>query len=62
MIRQVLEGIEGVSIYPIISLVLFCALFIGVVYWVVRADKNYLKHMEELPLDSSNNTGENKNG
>ena len=41
---------------------LFFSLFIGIVIWAVRADKKYLKKMEELPLDVSNNNGEQNNG
>ncbi len=62
MFKYLFDSIAGVEIFPIISLILFFVLFIGIVVWAVRADKNYLKKMEELPLDVSNNNGEQKNG
>lgn len=53
MIGSVLRSIEGVEIYPIISLLLFFATFIVMLIRVVGLDKKFLRHMSELPLDSS---------
>ena len=62
MFQQLFESIADVEIFPIISLILFFLVFIGIVVWAIRADKKYLKKMEELPLDMSNNNGEQNNG
>ena len=62
MFQFLFDSIAGVEIFPIISLLLFIIVFLGIVYWAVRADKKYLKKMEELPLDVSNNNGEQNNG
>ena len=62
MFKYLFDSIAGIEIFPIISLILFFGLFIGIVIWAIRADKNYLKKMEELPLDVSNNNGEQDNG
>ena len=43
-----LEQIMGVSIFPVISLVLFVA---GVVVWIYSIDKKEIEHMENLPLN-----------
>jgi cytochrome c oxidase cbb3-type subunit 3 len=45
-----LEQIAGVSIYPIISLVLFVVFFTGVMIWIYSIDKKEIEHMENLPL------------
>lgn len=50
MYKELLQSIEGIEIYPIISLFVFIALFIGVVIWIVKLDKKYVKEMESLPL------------
>ena len=47
-----LEKISGVSIYPVISLVLFASFFVLVTLWVLRTDKQTLTHLENLPLDN----------
>lgn len=45
-----LEQIMGVSIYPVISLVLFVAFFTGVLVWIYRIDTKTIEHMENLPF------------
>jgi cbb3-type cytochrome oxidase subunit 3 len=47
-----LEKISGVSIYPIISLLLFVSFFIIVTLWVLRVDKKTIEHIENLPLEN----------
>jgi len=63
MYRQVLESIEGIGIYPVISLVIFLGFFIGLVVWLIKVDKDYLDRMRQLPLDQAetnkNFTGDN---
>lgn len=46
-----LEQIMGVSIFPVISLMLFVAFFTGVVVWIYSIDKKEIEHMENLPLN-----------
>jgi cytochrome c oxidase cbb3-type subunit III len=46
-----LEQIMGVSIFPIISLVLFVAFFTGVLVWIYSIDKKEIEHMENLPFN-----------
>jgi cytochrome c oxidase cbb3-type subunit 4 len=64
MYKEVLQSIEGIGIYPIISMIVFVVFFAIVLVWYFKADKKYLKKMSNLPLDNdeksnSNNTGEN---
>lgn len=47
-----LEKITGVSVYPIVSLLLFVTFFIIVTLWVLRTDKKTIEHIENLPLDN----------
>lgn len=51
MFKHYFERIENVEIAPVISLILFFVLFIGILIWVLRADKNYIKKMKNLPFD-----------
>jgi len=46
-----LEQIAGVSIYPVVSLLLFVAFFLGVTWWTYRINRKEIEHMENLPLD-----------
>lgn len=49
-----LEKITGVSIYPMLSLIIFTTVFIGVIIMVARMSNETIKEMEELPLDNDN--------
>ena len=51
MYREVLSSIEGIEIYPIVSLLIFFAFFVGVLAWFVLADKDRLERWARLPLD-----------
>lgn len=56
--RQFLEHVTGLSIYPLISFVLFGSFFIGMLIWLFTERKQYFTEMEALPL--SDNTTSNK--
>lgn len=51
MFKHYFEQMEGVSLFPSISLAIFFLFFIILIIWVVKADKHYIKSMEHLPLD-----------
>lgn len=55
MFSNYLKDIDGVQIYPIFSLLVFFVFFLVVTYKVVKADKSYLKKMENMPLDADDN-------
>lgn len=46
-----LEKISGVSIYPVISLLLFTAVFVLVIIYAMRASRATIAEMEKIPLD-----------
>ena len=51
MYKDVLSSIEGIDIYPIISLLIFVVFFAGLIIWVARMDKNKLRELAALPLE-----------
>jgi hypothetical protein len=53
MFRDILNSIEGVSIFPIFSLIVFFVFFTALGFWVFKAVKKYVKHMENLPFDKN---------
>jgi len=53
MFRDIFDSMSGIEIYGLISMIFFFLVFLGVIYWSIRADKNYLTKMEKMPLDSS---------
>ena len=55
MIKDILQSIKDVEIYPIISLIVFFLLFIGIVVWLIKMDKEKVNRMKNLPLNNDNN-------
>lgn len=51
MYKEVLQSIEGIEIFPIISLILFLTAFTLVIIRVVRLDKKQIIEYSRMPLD-----------
>ena len=56
MFKHYFEGVEYISVGPIIGLTIFFVFFIVLIYLVVKADPNFISKMANMPLD------ENKEG
>ena len=48
-----LSDINGVSIYAIISLIIFFAFFIGLFVWVSRMSKSSVDECKQIPLEDN---------
>ena len=62
MFKEVLQSIEGVEYYTIVSMVIFILFFIGMTIWLLKVDKKYIKDMSELPLKENENEFSNLTG
>jgi cbb3-type cytochrome oxidase subunit 3 len=51
MFKNILNNIDGVSVFPIFSLMVFFIFFSALGFWVFKADKKYVNHMENLPFN-----------
>lgn len=51
-----MESIEGIEVYPIISLLIFFIFFMVLFLWVFTAKKNYIDAVSNIPLDNSNDS------
>lgn len=49
-IKGHLESIAGIEIYPIISLIIFFLFFVGLIFFVVFRDRNFIDYMKQAPL------------
>lgn len=54
-IKGNLENIDGVAIYPIISLLIFFIFFIGLFFWVITMKKSHIEEVSNLPLENDQN-------
>ena len=48
-----LESITGIGIYPLVSLFIFVLFFIAVTIYALKADKNYILKIKNIPIDNS---------
>ena len=51
MYKFVLRAIEGIEIFPVISLAIFFTFFVGMTWYVLKMNKSHLDKMENMPLD-----------
>jgi cbb3-type cytochrome oxidase subunit 3 len=51
MYKQILQSIDDISVFPIISFVIFFTFFLGLLWWVFKMDKGEADRMAEMPLD-----------
>jgi len=49
-LKDSMATIDGIEIYPIMSLVVFFVFFVGMVVWVMRKDDKYYEEVSNTPL------------
>jgi cytochrome c oxidase cbb3-type subunit IV len=55
MYKNVLQSIDNIAIWPVISFVIFFLFFLCLLWWVFTADKKVIDKMKDLPLEKSEN-------
>ncbi len=48
-----MESIEGIEIYPMISLLIFFIFFAVLFWWVFTAKKEHIKEVSNIPLETN---------
>jgi len=51
MYQDILRNISNVAIWPLVSFFIFFTFFLCLLWWTFTADKRYIRHMKEMPLD-----------
>lgn len=54
-IKNHMESIAGIEIYPLISLLIFFSFFVLLFWWVFTAKKEYIDRVSKIPFDQSKN-------
>lgn len=54
-IKHNLTGIDGVSIYPILSLLIFILFFTIMLIFVIKMNKTELETLSAIPLEEDDN-------
>jgi hypothetical protein len=60
MYKQILQSIQNVEIWPIISLVMFFVFFVGILIRVLLIKKKFIRKMENMPLDDGTINNQSK--
>jgi len=55
-IKQNMETITGIEIFPIISLLIFFFFFVGLYWWVFTYKKEKIQELSNLPLEEQKPT------
>ena len=50
-VKNHMESITGIEIYPMISLTIFFTFFVILFWWVFTAKKEYINKVSDLPLN-----------
>jgi cytochrome c oxidase cbb3-type subunit IV len=61
MYKNVLQGIDNIEIWPVISFVIFFIFFLCLLLWVFTADKKIIDRMKMLPMEDSSPEKEKSN-
>jgi cytochrome c oxidase cbb3-type subunit 4 len=57
MYKNVLQSIENIEIWPVISFVIFFVFFVCLLLWTFTADNKFIEKMKGLPVED--NDGKN---
>jgi hypothetical protein len=55
MIQNILRHLGGIEHYGVLSLCLFCTVFVGVLVWAFLQRKSHLDYMARVALDPEPN-------
>ena len=59
MYKNVLQHIENIEIWPVISFVIFFIFFLCLLLWVFTTDKNLIDQLRRLPIEDEKTTSDN---
>lgn len=61
MYKNVLQSIENIEIWPVISFVIFFIFFVCLLLWTFTADKKFIEKMKSLPVEENNKPADSIN-
>ena len=50
-IKYHVANVDGVAVYPMLSLLIFFTFFVVLFWWVFSAKKSYIKKVSNLPFE-----------
>jgi hypothetical protein len=57
MYKEILQDIDHIAVWPVISFIIFFTFFLVLLWWVFTADRDFINEMSRKPLqDGSENS------
>ncbi len=53
MYKNILQSIDNIAIWPVVSFIIFFIFFLVLLLWVSTVDKRFIARMKNIPLDAS---------
>lgn len=53
MYKNVLQSIDNIAIWPVVSFVIFFIFFLCLLWWVFTTDKKLINEIENLPFNDN---------
>ena len=53
MYKNILQSIDNVAIWPLISFVIFFLFFLLLIWWAFTVNKQFIQHMSNMPIDDT---------
>jgi cytochrome c oxidase cbb3-type subunit 4 len=53
MYKNILQSIDNIAIWPVVSFAIFFTFFICLLWWVFSVDKTFINKMKQLPIDNN---------
>ena len=55
MYKEILQSIDNIQVWPVISFVIFFLFFLILLGWAITVDKVFIRQMSEMPLEDGTN-------
>jgi cytochrome c oxidase cbb3-type subunit IV len=59
MYKNILQNIDNIQLWPVISFVIFFLFFLLLLWWALTVDKKFIDAMSQKPLDETQGDKEN---
>jgi cytochrome c oxidase cbb3-type subunit 4 len=53
MYKNILQNIENIALWPVISFVIFFVFFLCLLLWVFTTDKKFIDKMKSMPMEDA---------
>jgi cytoskeletal protein RodZ len=58
MYKEILQNIDNIQVWPVISFVIFFLFFLILLWWAFTVDRAFIREMSELPLDDGTHSNQ----